>query len=148
MNELTHFIGGRRVKGVSGRFADGFRADDREGDLARAARLQGGSARRRFANAAAAQPAWAATNPQRRARVLDEVPRSGRPVTWSRWPNCWRESTARQFPTRKGDIQRGVEAVEFAIRRSASGQRRVSPTAARAWNRQLSMRKPLASSLA
>jgi malonate-semialdehyde dehydrogenase (acetylating)/methylmalonate-semialdehyde dehydrogenase len=30
------------------------------------------------------------------------------------WPNCCPASTARSSPTAKGDIQRGLEVVEFA----------------------------------
>jgi malonate-semialdehyde dehydrogenase (acetylating)/methylmalonate-semialdehyde dehydrogenase len=49
-------------------------------------------------NAKAAQPAWAATNPQRRARVLMKFLDSGNRTTRS-WPSCWRASTAR--PSRR-----------------------------------------------
>src|SRR5690606_15677747 len=64
-------------------------------------------------NAKAAQPAWAATNPQRRARVmmrfLDLVARE---------MDSLAELLAREhgktLPDAQGDIQRGVEVVEFA----------------------------------
>jgi malonate-semialdehyde dehydrogenase (acetylating)/methylmalonate-semialdehyde dehydrogenase len=48
--ELYHFIGGKRVAGTSGAFADVYWPMTGE--------------------VAAAQPAWAAVNPQRRARVM------------------------------------------------------------------------------
>jgi malonate-semialdehyde dehydrogenase (acetylating)/methylmalonate-semialdehyde dehydrogenase len=64
-------------------------------------------------NATAAQPAWAATNPQRRARVmmrfLDVIARE---------MDSLAELLAREhgktIPDAKGDIQRGIEVVEFA----------------------------------
>ncbi|MEL6211792.1 MAG: aldehyde dehydrogenase family protein, partial [Pseudomonadota bacterium] len=65
--ELTHFIGGKHVKGTSGRFADVYNPATGEVQakvpLANAAELAAA-----VENAKAAQPAWAATNPQRRAR--------------------------------------------------------------------------------
>ena len=69
MKTLTHFIDGKHVAGTSGRYGDVF--DPATGEV---------SARVPLANAAdlsktveAAQkafPAWAAMNPQRRARVM------------------------------------------------------------------------------
>jgi malonate-semialdehyde dehydrogenase (acetylating)/methylmalonate-semialdehyde dehydrogenase len=64
-------------------------------------------------NAKAAQPAWAATNPQRRARVLMKfmnfVARDNDELA---------ETLAREhgktIADAKGDIQRGIEVVEFA----------------------------------
>ncbi len=68
VRELTHFIGGKHVRGTSGRFADGFQPMTGEiiskVPLACAAEI-----RAAVENAGAAQPAWAADNPQRRARV-------------------------------------------------------------------------------
>ena len=51
-------------------------------------------------NAKSAQPAWAATNPQRRARVLTNFSTLSRATTKS-LPTCWRASTARPSPTPK-----------------------------------------------
>ena len=69
MQELTHYIGGQHVKGTSGRFADVFNPATGEVQakvpLASAAELA-----QAVDIAAAAQPAWAAVNPQRRARVM------------------------------------------------------------------------------
>src|SRR5207253_7327823 len=69
MREIGHFIGGKPVKGTSGRFGDVFNPNTGEvqAKVAFAARAEVEAA---IANAEAAQPAWAATNPQRRARVL------------------------------------------------------------------------------
>jgi malonate-semialdehyde dehydrogenase (acetylating)/methylmalonate-semialdehyde dehydrogenase len=64
-------------------------------------------------NAAAAQPAWAATNPQRRARVmmsfLDLVAREMDALA-----DLLAREHGKTIPDAKGDIQRGVEVVEFA----------------------------------
>ena len=69
MQELTHYIGGEHVKGTSGRFADVMNPATGEVQakvpLASADELD-----KAVQIAAEAQPAWAATNPQRRARVL------------------------------------------------------------------------------
>jgi malonate-semialdehyde dehydrogenase (acetylating) / methylmalonate-semialdehyde dehydrogenase len=69
MTKFPHFIGGKRVEGKSGRFSDVFEPMTGEvrGQLALASRAE---VRAAVENAKAAQPAWAATNPQRRARVL------------------------------------------------------------------------------
>jgi malonate-semialdehyde dehydrogenase (acetylating)/methylmalonate-semialdehyde dehydrogenase len=113
MREMTHFIGGKHVAGVSGRFDDVF--DPNTGGVQAhvplAAREEVEAA---IANAAAAQPAWAATNPQRRARIL---------MKWLELINANMEELARlistehgkTIPDAKGDIQRGVEVLEFAI---------------------------------
>ena len=67
--ELTHFIGGKHVKGTSGRFGDVYQPMDGSirAKVPLASKVEVAAA---VENAKAAQPAWAATNPQRRARVL------------------------------------------------------------------------------
>ena len=69
MQELTHYINGTHVKGTSGRFADVYNPATGEVQaivpLANAAEMD-----MAVSIAAATQPAWAAMNPQRRARVL------------------------------------------------------------------------------
>ena len=113
MDELTHFIGGRRVKGASGRFVEGFEPMTGKA-ISRVPLASKEEARAAIANAAAAQPAWAATNPQRRARVLmkflDLVARDMEPLA-----ELLAREHGKTIPDAKGDIQRGVEAVEFAI---------------------------------
>ncbi len=69
MREIGHFIGGKEVKGTSGRFGDVFNPNTGEVQ-ARVALATQAEVEQAIANAAAAQPAWAATNPQRRARVM------------------------------------------------------------------------------
>ena len=69
-------------------------------------------------NAAAAQPAWAATNPQRRARVmmkfLDLVAREMDSLA-----DLLAREHGKTIADAKGDIQRGVEVVEFCPRHPA-----------------------------
>ena len=113
VRELTHFIGGKHVAGTSGRFADIY--DPNIGQVQ--ARVPLASREELSAavdNAAAAQIGWAATNPQRRARVfmrfvdlvnqhMDELAR------------LLSSEHGKTIPDSKGDIQRGLEVAEFAI---------------------------------
>ena len=111
MRDIGHFIGGQEVKG-SGRTADVYQPMTGE-VIAKVALASKADVRRAVENAAQAQPAWAATNPQRRARVmmrfLDLVNRD---------MDSLAELLAREhgktIPDAKGDIQRGVEVAEFA----------------------------------
>ena len=68
MREIGHFIGGKQVKGA-GRTADVFNPDTGE-VRAKVALASKADVEQAIANAQAAQPEWAATNPQRRARVM------------------------------------------------------------------------------
>ena len=69
MRSIGHFIGGKEVKGTSGRTADVF--EPMTGDVqAKVALASKAELRAAVENARAAQPEWAATNPQRRARVM------------------------------------------------------------------------------
>ena len=69
MREIGHFVGGKEVKGTSGRFGEVFNPNTGEvqAKVAFASQAEVGTA---IANAEAAQRSWAATNPQRRARVM------------------------------------------------------------------------------
>ena len=64
--ELTHFIGGKHVKGTSGRFADVYNPATGEVQ-AKCPLASADEVHAAVENAKAAQPAWAAQNPQRRA---------------------------------------------------------------------------------
>ena len=69
MRDIGHFIGGKQVKGGSGRTGDVF--DPNTGEVqAKVALASTAEVRAAVENAKAAQPEWAATNPQRRARVM------------------------------------------------------------------------------
>jgi malonate-semialdehyde dehydrogenase (acetylating) / methylmalonate-semialdehyde dehydrogenase len=112
MREIGHFIGGKNVKGTSGRTADVFQPMTGE-VIAKVALASKAEARAAVENAKAAQPTWANTNPQRRARVLFKFLELMR-----RDHNQLAELLAREhgktIADAKGDIQRGVEVVEFA----------------------------------
>src|ERR1700691_1324106 len=69
MREIGHFVGGKEVKGTSGRFGEVFNPNTGEVQ-ARVALARHSEVEHAIAVAQVAQPAWAATNPQRRARVL------------------------------------------------------------------------------
>ena len=110
--EVGHFIGGEHVSGRSGRFSDLYQPMTGEliGRLALASREE---MRAAIENAAKAQVGWAATNPQRRARVmmrfLDLVAREMDSLA-----DLLAREHGKTIPDAKGDIQRGVEVVEFA----------------------------------
>lgn len=113
VEKLYHFVGGARVEGKSGRFAPVFTPMTGEisAEVPLASALELAEA---VANAKAAQPAWAATNPQKRARVL---------MKFLELLNRDFDKLAlklalehgKTIPDAKGDIQRGLEVVEFAI---------------------------------
>ena len=66
-----------------------------------------------IANAAAAQPAWAATNPQRRARVMFKFLELVQ-AEYDDLARLLSSEHGKTFVDAKGDIQRGLEVVEFA----------------------------------
>ena len=113
MIEIGHFIGGRNVAGSSGRFADIMQPLDGSvrGRVALASKAE---LRAAVENALAAQPAWEATNPQRRVRVLMKFLELA-----ARDNDALAEMLAREhgktIPDAKGDIQRGLEVVEVCI---------------------------------
>ena len=111
--ELHHFIGGKKVKGTSGRFADVFWPMTGE-VAARVPLASKAELAAAVQNAKAAQPAWAATNPQRRARVLmkfiDLVAKHNDELALT----LAREH-GKTVPDAKGDIQRGIEVMEVCL---------------------------------
>jgi malonate-semialdehyde dehydrogenase (acetylating)/methylmalonate-semialdehyde dehydrogenase len=112
MREIGHFIGGKQVKGTSGRTGDVFQP--MTGDIiAKVALASKAELRAAVENAKAAQPGWAATNPQRRARVLFKFLELIAKETDSLADMLAREH-GKTIADAKGDIQRGVEVVEFA----------------------------------
>jgi malonate-semialdehyde dehydrogenase (acetylating)/methylmalonate-semialdehyde dehydrogenase len=112
MREIGHYIGGKQVKGASGRTGDVFNPNTGEvqARVALASKTEVDGA---IANAAAAQPEWAATNPQRRARVMFRFLE----LIQKEYDNLARllsSEHGKVFADAKGDIQRGLEVVEFA----------------------------------
>jgi malonate-semialdehyde dehydrogenase (acetylating)/methylmalonate-semialdehyde dehydrogenase len=112
MREVGHFIGGREIAGTSGRFADIYQPMDGS-VIGRVALATKAETRAAVENAAAAQVAWAATNPQRRARVmmrfLDLLNQNMDSLA-----DLLAREHGKTVPDAKGDIQRGLEVVEFA----------------------------------
>ncbi|MEE1793459.1 CoA-acylating methylmalonate-semialdehyde dehydrogenase [Streptomyces sp. BE308] len=112
VRELTHFIGGKHTTGTSGLFGDVY--DPNTGAVQARVPLAGhadtGAA---ITDAAGAQQEWGRWNPQRRARVL---------LRFLQLVEAERESLARMLSAEHGktvadahgDIQRGLEVVEFA----------------------------------
>ncbi|MEO0782725.1 MAG: aldehyde dehydrogenase family protein, partial [Pseudomonadota bacterium] len=113
MSELTHFINGAQVDGTSGRFDDVFNPATGEVQyqcpMASAAETADA-----IAKAAEAQVAWGATNPQRRARVMMAMV-----GLMHRDMDKLAEALSREhgktLPDAKGDLQRGLEVIEFCI---------------------------------
>ncbi|MBN8534350.1 MAG: CoA-acylating methylmalonate-semialdehyde dehydrogenase [Rhizobiales bacterium] len=113
MINYGHFIGGKHVAGTSGRFADVFQPMDGSvrGKVALASKAELTAA---VANAKAAQPAWAATNPQKRMRVMMNFI-----ALVAKHNDELAEILAREhgktIPDAKGDIQRGIEVIEVCL---------------------------------
>ena len=113
MQDLTHWIDGKHVKGTSGRFADVFNPATGEvqarAPLASKAELDAA-----VASAAQAQRAWGATNPQRRARVMMKfVDLLNRDM--DKLAEALSREHGKTIPDAKGDVQRGLEVIEFCI---------------------------------
>ncbi|MCA3629467.1 MAG: CoA-acylating methylmalonate-semialdehyde dehydrogenase [Methylobacterium sp.] len=108
-----HFIGGKHVPGKSGRFADVYQPMD--GSVrAKVALASKAELRAAVENAMAAQGAWAATNPQRRMRVMMKFIE-----LVAKYNDELADILAREhgktIPDAKGDIQRGVEVIEVCL---------------------------------
>ncbi|SDY27236.1 CoA-acylating methylmalonate-semialdehyde dehydrogenase [Citreimonas salinaria] len=113
MTDLSHYIDGKRVPGNSGRFADVMNPATGEVQarvpLATREELDDAVAR-----AAEAQKGWAATNPQRRARVMmkfgalinEHIDELAELVS---------REHGKTLPDAKGDVQRGLEVVEVCM---------------------------------
>ena len=113
MIEYGHFIDGRSVPGASGRSADVFQPMTGE-VRARVALASAAELDAAVQIAKSAQPEWAAVNPQRRARVLmkflELVQRD-----YDELAEILAREHGKTIPDARGDIQRGLEVVEFCI---------------------------------
>ena len=112
MRQVAHFIDGRRQSVDGARLGNVF--DPNTGLMQ--AQVQLGEASvvaAAVASARKAQPGWAAINPQRRARVLFEfkrlLERDMEPLA-----HLLASEHGKVISDAKGDIQRGLEVVEFA----------------------------------
>ncbi|QNI37273.1 CoA-acylating methylmalonate-semialdehyde dehydrogenase [Edaphobacter albus] len=112
LREITHWIGGQRVAGSSGRFGDVYNPATGQVHarvpLASRAELDGV-----VATAKAAFPAWAAQPPLRRARVLFRF-RDLLEKNADRIAEAITSEHGKIFSDAKGEVTRGLEVVEFA----------------------------------
>jgi len=113
MREIGHFIGGKRVAGKSGRFAEVFNPSTGEVQ-AKVALATAAELRDAVLNAKEAQIGWAAQNPQRRARVLMKFLELVQ-NEYQSLAELLASEHGKTVPDAKGDIQRGLEVVEFAV---------------------------------
>ncbi|MEM7061317.1 MAG: CoA-acylating methylmalonate-semialdehyde dehydrogenase, partial [Pseudomonadota bacterium] len=111
--ELTHFIGGKHVAGTSGRFSDVYNPATGEVQ-AKCPLASAEEVRAAVENAMAAQPAWAAQNPQRRARVMMKFV-SLLQRDMDKLAEALSREHGKTIPDAKGDVQRGLEVAEFCI---------------------------------
>ena len=113
MRELTHFIGGAHVKGRSGRFADVY--NPASGEVEKKVPLASrDEVRQAVEVATAAQPGWAAQNPQKRARVMMAfVQLLHRDM--EKLAEALSREHGKTLPDARGDVQRVLEVAEFCI---------------------------------
>ncbi len=112
MKTLQHFISGQSVAGVSPRFGDVF--DPNTGEIqAHVPLASPDEVAAAVASSAQAFPAWAATNPQRRARVMFEFKRLLE-ANMNDLAHMLSAEHGKVIADSKGDIQRGLEVIEFA----------------------------------
>ena len=112
MREIGHFIGGKPVAGTSGKFGDVF--NPAAGEVTgRVALADAAEVNKAVAAAAAAWPAWAATPPLRRARVMfklkELLERDRRELS-----AIITAEHGKVLSDADGEVQRGLEVVEFA----------------------------------
>ena len=112
MRDIQHFMNGAALAGTSGRFGDVFNPNTGEVQ-ARVALATPAELDAAVRNAAAAQPAWAATNPQRRARVMFEFKRLVE-ARMDELAALLSSEHGKVIADSRGDIQRGLEVIEFA----------------------------------
>ena len=111
MRNIDHIIGGSSVS-EGDRSADVF--DPNTGQVQARVRLADEAlVNRAVADAVAAQPAWGATNPQRRARVMFEFKRLIE-AEMDSLAHMLSSEHGKVIADSRGDIQRGLEVIEFA----------------------------------
>jgi malonate-semialdehyde dehydrogenase (acetylating) / methylmalonate-semialdehyde dehydrogenase len=112
MRQIEHFVNGAAFAGSGDRFGDVF--DPNTGEVqARVKFATAGDVDAAVQSAAAAQADWAATNPQRRARVMFEFKR----VVEARLEELaalLSSEHGKVIADARGDVQRGLDVIEFA----------------------------------
>ncbi len=113
MHEIKHYLNGAHVAGTSGRYGDVFNPATGE-VIARVPLATAAEMDKAVQFAVAAQPAWGATNPQRRARVMmkmvDLLHRD-----MDKLAEALSREHGKTLPDAKGDVIRGLEVVEYCI---------------------------------
>ena len=111
LREIDHFIAGESYAS-EGRTSDVF--DPNQGQVQAKVKLGTSAELERAIDAAkAAQPAWAATNPQRRARVMFKF-KDLVEAHMDELAHTLSSEHGKVIADAKGDIQRGLEVIEFA----------------------------------
>jgi malonate-semialdehyde dehydrogenase (acetylating)/methylmalonate-semialdehyde dehydrogenase len=114
MNEtIQHYIGGRELDGASGRYADVYNPALGQ-PCARVALASSDDVNAAVAAAHAAFPAWAATPPLARARVLFKYLQLCQQHVDDFAAMVTREH-GKTFADAQGEVARGIEVVEFAV---------------------------------
>jgi malonate-semialdehyde dehydrogenase (acetylating)/methylmalonate-semialdehyde dehydrogenase len=112
VEKLGHFVGGKRVEGRSNRLHDIY--DPVRGRVQRQVSLATKDEVREAVSAAQdAFPAWAATNPQRRARGLFNFKTLGEKDK-DNLARLLSQEHGKTVPDAAGDVQRGLEVIEFS----------------------------------
>jgi malonate-semialdehyde dehydrogenase (acetylating)/methylmalonate-semialdehyde dehydrogenase len=112
MRDIQHFVNAAPVSGRSGRYGDVFNPNTGEVQ-ARVALATAEELDAAVRAAAAAQPGWAAVNPQRRARVMFEFKRIVE-ARLDELAELLSSEHGKVIADSKGDFQRGLEVIEFA----------------------------------
>ena len=112
MRTIQHFVNGAGAAGRSGRFAEVY--DPNVGEVQAQVPLASAEELDAAVQAAAkAQLGWAATNPQRRARVMFEFKRLVE-ARMGELAELLSSEHGKVIADSRGDIQRGLEVIEFA----------------------------------
>ena len=112
MKTLTHFIGGAHVKGASGRYGDVF--DPATGEVQASVPFANRAELRGAVEAAQkVLPEWSGLNPQRRARVMFNF-KALIERNMDALAKLLSSEHGKVIADSKGDIQRGLEVIEFA----------------------------------
>ena len=112
MRNITHFISGKSVAGTSGRFSDVFNPNTGEVQ-AHVALASEDEVNAAVQAAAKAFPAWAALNPQRRARVMFNF-KALVEQHMDELAEMLSLEHGKVLADARGDVQRGLEVIEFA----------------------------------
>ena len=112
MRQIHHLVNGETLAGTSERFGDVF--DPNTGEVqARVSLASAADMDTAVQAAARAQVGWAAVNPQRRARVMFEFKRLVE-ARMEELATLLSSEHGKVIADSRGDIQRGLEVIEFA----------------------------------